>query len=297
MNETPEARLIAHLDDVKRVVACIAHRHRLSGAERDELASLVRVKLVDRDFDVIRRFEGRSSFRAYLMVVVQRVWLDWRTARWGKWRPSAVARRMGPVAVRLEALLHRDGYRLEHAVEVLRAMNVADSAEEIAALARQLPRRARRREVSEAMAHGIATSGAVEEHVLEGEAAEMAKRAESVMASALRELPLRASLLIKMHFLDGRPLSEVARLLAVPQKPLYRELERILAVLRRSLQAAGLSPLSVGHLLQDGRLAAHLRLAPMLPGEIDDPRASPRPWQSLDRSGWTRESDSARPSQ
>src|SRR5262245_30687429 len=103
-----EQLLLANLDVVDAVVARTAHRHRLSAAERDELASMVRLKLVDNNYLVVRRFNGRSSFRRYLTVVVKRVLLDWRNALWGKWRPSAVARRLGTLALWLEELLYRD---------------------------------------------------------------------------------------------------------------------------------------------------------------------------------------------
>ena len=283
--QAPEERLLAHLDDVNRVVNTVAFTHRLSASEREELASLVRVKLVDNDYDVIRRFEGRSSFRSYLTVVVQRVLLDWRSQRWGKWRTSAAARRLGPVAVRLEALLYRDGRRLDDAIEVLREMKIVESLDEITAFARQLRPRVGRREVSEDMARDVAVSGAVEDRVLDGEAAEMARRAEEAMAAVLEELAPRAAVVLKMHFLEGCPIAEIARLLDTPQKPLYREVERILAALRRSLQAAGLSQSSVGHLLDDGRLASHFRLSTVFCGQTNDPQPSPPWWGGLNRPG------------
>ena len=40
---------------------------------------------------------------------------DWRNARWGKWRPSAEARRQGALATHLERLMRRDGLTFEEA--------------------------------------------------------------------------------------------------------------------------------------------------------------------------------------
>ena len=69
-------------------------------------------------------FEGRSQLRTYLITVVQRHFLDDRNARWGKWRPSSIARRIGPIAVLLDLLVTSavgpepqivlDGERSEH---------------------------------------------------------------------------------------------------------------------------------------------------------------------------------------
>jgi DNA-directed RNA polymerase specialized sigma24 family protein len=162
-----EEFLLTHLSDVERVVAAVSFRHRLPLGERDELASLVRLKLVENDYEVIRRFEGRCSLHTYLAVVVQRVLLDWRRSRWGKWHSSAVARRLGPVALRLEALLYRDKRSLEDAIETLLQSGSGVSADELAALARRLPPRVARREVEEEAARDLPTDGAVEDRILE----------------------------------------------------------------------------------------------------------------------------------
>jgi len=44
---------------------------------------------------LLAKFEGRSSLRTFLTVVIQRLFLDHRISAWGKWRPSAEARRGG----------------------------------------------------------------------------------------------------------------------------------------------------------------------------------------------------------
>ncbi|MGH8186413.1 MAG: hypothetical protein ACREUC_07605, partial [Steroidobacteraceae bacterium] len=67
------------------------------------------LKLIEHDYAVLRRFEGASSLRTYLTVVLHRVLLDQRNREWGRWRPSAAAYRNGPLAVRLERLVTRDG--------------------------------------------------------------------------------------------------------------------------------------------------------------------------------------------
>jgi hypothetical protein len=59
----------------------------------------------------------------------------------------------------------------------------------------------------------------------------------------------------------------VARVLNVPQKPLYRQVEQALSALRRRLQDEGVSPGTAGHLLDRGRLAGHVRLASAFPQE------------------------------
>ncbi len=101
--------LLQHLDIVDRVLKYVARRHHLSAAETDEFASLVHFRLVDRNFAILRKFQGRSHLATYLTTVVERLYLDFCIARWGKWRPSAAARRLGQVAEMLERFLGRDG--------------------------------------------------------------------------------------------------------------------------------------------------------------------------------------------
>jgi hypothetical protein len=62
----------------------------------------VRVRLLEDGGSVLRQFEGRGSLHAYLRVVVERVYLDYRRTCWGTWRPSASARRLGARAVTVE---------------------------------------------------------------------------------------------------------------------------------------------------------------------------------------------------
>ena len=52
---------------------------------------------------------GRGSLNTYLRVVIERLVLDMRVTNWGKWRPSARARRLGAEAVLFEQLTVRDG--------------------------------------------------------------------------------------------------------------------------------------------------------------------------------------------
>src|SRR6202008_4136539 len=108
-----------------RVGRTIARRHQLSADEADELGSSVRLKLVENDYEVLRKFEGRSQLRTYLTTVVKRHFLDDRNARWGKWRPSAQARRLGPVAVLLDQFLTRDRLPFEEAVQAIEARHGA----------------------------------------------------------------------------------------------------------------------------------------------------------------------------
>ena len=101
------------------VIRFVVRRHRLPASEADEFVAHARLRLIEHDYQILRRFGGRSSLRTYLATVIERLLLDYRIREWGKWRPSAEARRAGPVAVRLDQLLNRDGLPFHQAAEIL----------------------------------------------------------------------------------------------------------------------------------------------------------------------------------
>src|SRR5688572_2526377 len=104
-----ERLLLDNLPLLERILAATCRRYRLSREEAEDFSSVVRLKLIADDYQVLRAYAGRSSLASYLGAVVQRAWLDHCNHLWGKWRPSAEARRLGPLGIRLDTLLHRDG--------------------------------------------------------------------------------------------------------------------------------------------------------------------------------------------
>ena len=224
------------------MIRFVVRRHRLAAPEAEEFASHVRLKLIVDDYQILRQFRERSSLRTYLSTVVERLFLDYRIHQWGKWRPSAEARRAGPVAVRLEALLHKDGVPFEQAVEVLLVTErVSATRGEIEALAARLPHRTPRRMVSDEALEDFPASGAVADSaLLAREAAAVAARTRTALAVALKGLPPQDRIIVRLHFGEGLTIADVARAMHIEQKPLYRQLERSLASLRTSLEAQGI---------------------------------------------------------
>src|SRR5262245_58613353 len=133
---------------IQRITAWVASRHGLGREDAQDFASTVSLRLIENDYAILRRFEGKSALKTYLVTVVNRVYLDFQVQRFGKWRSSAQARRLGPMAVRLERLLHRDGLTLDEACGVLRTEGVTESPEALRQLSGSMPSRAQRRAVS-----------------------------------------------------------------------------------------------------------------------------------------------------
>jgi RNA polymerase sigma factor (sigma-70 family) len=220
----------------------VARRHRLRDHEVEELLGAVQLKLVDNDYQAIRRFEGRSSLATYLRSIVTRHLLDERTALWGKWRPSVYAKHHGTTALQLEMLMARDGLRFAEAVQALRSTRVVlESEEELYRLSLGCPFRTPRRFVDVAVLQHVAIVDEVDSRIDGERLAALAMRTEAALKAALDTLEPQDRLLLKMHFEHDLPLSKIAQVLKVEQKPLYRRKDQALALLGQELARHGLS--------------------------------------------------------
>jgi RNA polymerase sigma factor (sigma-70 family) len=238
-----ERFLLDNLPAIEQAVQFIARRHHLSRDEADELSSSIKLKLIDRDYEVLRRYEGRSSLRTYLTAIAHRHFLDARTSVWGRWRPSARARQIGPEAILLDRLITRDGLTVIEAFEVMRTNHgVRLTSDEVQAMAGELPSRAGRRFLDDEKLSDLASTIPPPDSMLQdaGALAE-ADRVEDALAAALGGLEDEDRLVLKLHFHDGHQVSTISRLLGLEQKPLYRRIERLKALLRRELEARGVT--------------------------------------------------------
>lgn len=217
--------------------------------DAEDFAQWVRLRLVEDKDAWLTAYQGRASLATYVTVIVTNLLRDYRNHKLGKWRPSAAARQAGKVGVRLDELLHRDRRSLGEAIEILRrneAMPV--SVAELEALAARLPphypRRFQGGDEIEIKAHERA-----DEAVAERERALAAARTERALGDALATVPPEDRLLLKLRFVEGFGVAQIARRLERAQQPLYRHFERLFGVLRQRLEAAGLTREGVADIL------------------------------------------------
>lgn len=238
---TGEALFLSQLAAIERVISFVSSRHHMPGVEADDFASHVKLKLIEDDYAILRKFQGRSSLRTYLTVVIQRLFLDYRISAWGKWRPSAEALRGGEIAVLLERLMTRDGYGFEEACELLETnhqLTVPRASLEV--IAGRLPVRTRRRfESDEALAQVAADQPPTDNVIAERERTAAAGRIAAALKAATAGLDAQDRLIIALRFEDGRSVVEIAKLLRLEQKSLYRRIERLMKELRGRLEAQG----------------------------------------------------------
>ncbi len=237
---------------LENIVRAVAARRRLNHDEGQELYSQVMLKVIQDDFAVLRRFRGTSRWSTYLTVIVQRVLLDHRVKEWGRWRPCARARRLGPTAVLLDRLIHRDGLEPAEAVCTLSTRGIGETAE-LERLADQIPRRPRRRLVS-----GDTHIDALVDEEQAGRRLESAEcrratvRLNETLTSVLQELPARDRDLLGLRFGHGWTVRRIAEKQHWEPRPLYRRFECILRRLRRRLERVGVGWKDVVAVL-DGR--------------------------------------------
>jgi RNA polymerase sigma factor for flagellar operon FliA len=263
-----EKRYLESLPTIERIAAFVARRGNLNADESAEFVQIVRVKLFEDDYAVIRKFEGRSSFSTYLTTVILRLSHQWRVEQWGKWRPSAEAKRLGDKAVALERLLTRDGFTLDEAVNVLTMRTGAQySVAELEAIYVRLPLRNPRPVLisDEASADAVAVEAEADDRVERGDRERAARQAAKAIDGVLGSIDAEDRLILQMRFWHACKVPDIARTLHIEQKKIYKRLDKLFAVMRRALEAAGIGRHEIGTLLAGGDQEIHLGL---LGGEI-----------------------------
>jgi RNA polymerase sigma factor (sigma-70 family) len=238
-----ESAFLANQATVKRAIAFVCRRNHLAGAEAEEFASHVYLKLIENDYAILRKFRGRSKLSTYLAAVINRLFLDYRIKEWGKWRPSMEARRAGPVGILLERLLVRDGLTFDAACEILSVSHqVKAPRTELEQLASRLPVRLRKRFESDDVLRELPSKESSDAGLAERDHQRSAERVTIALQRALEALDAQDRVILMMWFVDGRPAKEIAGALGLNVKPLYGRIERLVERLRSELIASGIAP-------------------------------------------------------
>jgi RNA polymerase sigma factor (sigma-70 family) len=241
-----EASFLEHLPTIERVIRYASRRLGLRDVDHQDFASGVKLRLLEDNYSVLRQFAGASRFETYLTTVVLNLARDFRIQKWGRWRPSAAAMRLGPLAVQLDTLIHRDGKTRSEAIETLVAqLGPSNSRSTLAELADQLPVRVRRRVEEETVLEEIPSEARSDQELLDRDRARSLDLAASALSKGLAALTPEDRLLIKLHFADGLTIAAIARVVGSLQRSLYSRLQKILAGLRQTMRDAGVDPIQV----------------------------------------------------
>jgi RNA polymerase sigma factor for flagellar operon FliA len=270
-----EPLFLARLELIDRVIGWVCARRGLRGPDAEDFASMAKLRLIEHDYEVLRRYAGRSSLKTYLTAVLSRVYLDFQAQRFGKWRPSAEARRLGPIALRLELLLHRDGLTFDEAGSVLLAdPRVACTQAALDELRGRLPRRAPRGAAIEAREPWAVHGGTL--GIERSERQALADRVFDAIREALGDLSARERLVLRLHFESALTLADVARTLGLEQKALYRGRDDLLKRLRARLARRGIGAREARELLAtlDWQAALDVPVAEKIGSQTDRERVA-----------------------
>ena len=239
-----EELFLANVGEINRRVRTACRKYTMKPADVEDFTSYVYIHVIDNDYSVLRKFEQRASISTYLGVVIGRLLGDYRIHHWGKWHPSAEAMRLGPQALKIEVLLHRDRKTADEAYRLLEQTGESMPRDEFDAIAARLPeRRPRPRLVDvEDVAGDLALPpDQIETDAAAGERDRAASAVSCALRKALTALEEEDLAILRLHFVEEMTIAEIARALRLPQKPLYRRIAGICKQLRESLTAEGIS--------------------------------------------------------
>ena len=225
------------------VIRAVIRRGRLLPSDAEDFSQSVQLKFLESGYEAFARFDGRSSLRTYLTTVVWRLLLDWRIAAYGKWRPSAAARRLGEQAVRLDRLLNRDGMTVDEAIQVAARAPEALPEPVLRMSADRLPRRRRHIRVADDVLQLVARE--FPDPVEARERAMRARKTRIALGQAFNQLNPEERRLMSLRYRQSMTVREIASLLNVDAKRLYRTFDRLVGKLRRDMGASGVTNLTL----------------------------------------------------
>jgi RNA polymerase sigma factor (sigma-70 family) len=251
-HDAGEKLFLENLETIEKVIRFACASAQLRDAEAEDFASHVRIKLIENDYAILRKLEQRASFAGYINTVVHRLRLDYQIGMWGKWHSSAEAKRLGPVAVLLEKIINRDGRTITEALPICQTLDAGVTLEPLEALAARLPaRQARPRPVELDSVAGelrvppdsLRNAALRNERALSHDVGKIIRDAQTEWSEEDRRL-------VRLHFGARMSVAQIARVMHIDQKPLYRKLKRCLKDLKRRLQKAGIDRKTISDIME-----------------------------------------------
>ena len=233
-----------------------------SNVELEDFAGYVHVELLKDDCAKLRKFQQRSQWPTFLATVITNLAQDFQIARWGRWRPSTMAEKAGPVAIILDRLVNRDGHTIEEAIEIVRTNHaVSLTYRELRELWDRLPPRQRFTEVAEEAAAAVRSPDSSEERVEDAAIEHDVERVNAILQAAYFDLPRQERVIIALRYDHDFSAAEIARLMQLSVPTVHRRLERGLQDLRVSLSRRGLDSRDISAVIGHSRviLASVLR--------------------------------------
>jgi len=233
-----------NLSLVEQIIGGVCRRARIYGADAEDFASSAKLALVEDDYAILRKYEGRAALSTYLTIVVERLLSDQRMHDMGRWHPSAEAARMGPAGLLLETLVRRDRRTLDEVLPHLQALDASLTRDQAAAMLDRLPERRPRpaaADIDQLPEDRFVAREEPDAPLRAEEARRVSEQAGRVVREQVAALDLDDRVLLRLRFVAAMSIADIARSTRLPQRPLYRRFEAMLGALRGALAGAGIT--------------------------------------------------------
>ena len=257
---TPEKIFLDNLPLIKEIIRH-SSRRTLRPQDAEDFEIHVECKLMEDDYAVIRKFRGDrgATLKTFLTTTIKHLFLDYKDHLWGKYHPSAKAKELGDIAVRLETLIVRDRHSFGEACEILRTnQGVEVSVAKLEDLWAQLPHRIPREEVGEGPLIFKPDQEPQPDQEFEQKELEIKRRRVYMgLGRAVESLSTDDQLFVKMWIKFS--IADIARIQKVEQKPLYRRWEKILKALEKAMKRQGVHREDIKDILDPLKADSHAK--------------------------------------
>lgn len=231
-----------HLREINEAISIICRKHGIAFDDEKDFSQHVHLQLMEDDYRKIRAYRGASSFSTYLHTVISRILIDHVRI---KWHPSTDAQRMGNAAVKLEKLVFWNNYTIHEACNILAsnpstAIDEKTAREMLARLRVRRPRPVKADDSEEQLPRFPDPAPDPEERIVQKQQMQKKQEVIEMIGTMIRSFSSEDKLLIKLTFLGGHKVSDVARLLGRDERLLYRRIQTLLRNMRESMGAAGI---------------------------------------------------------
>lgn len=238
------------LELVDSVATSVCRRARIYGADAEDFAGDFKLALMDDDYAILRRYQGRSSLGTYLSVIAQRMLAEGRRAA-GRWHASAAATQMKTAGILLERAVRRDGRTIDEVLPLLQAIDPSLTRSAVQEMEAKLPPRAPRPHIVdvEPYSESLPARESADVRAAEADARRVSRETSEVVRGVLAGLTLEDRAIVRLQFAADMSVADISRALRIPQRPLYRRIERLLERIRRELRIAGIDATALAELI------------------------------------------------
>lgn len=241
----PQKLLETNLKHIEDIIKSVCWRNNLDRDAAEDFSSHVKLQLIENNYDRIRKFQGKSSFKTYLTVVINRLFIDQLIKKEKRWRPSESSKQIGEVAVKLEELLYRRNMSFDEAYETLTTNHgLSIKRDEAYELAHKLKPKtpALSLNVGDELLASLAHPGnRPNEEFVSNRALETGAKLYSIIDEIKSSLSDEDRLILKMRFEDEFSVSDIARVLNINRSVLDRRIKFILNTFKEGILSRGMN--------------------------------------------------------